>query len=433
MQAPPGTTREDSDPARQDEAAQDIPAEVEWLVNERTQELQAEVDVLRRENAELKQAGEALKEAYTELDARVRERTAELGCSNTRLLAEIGERERTEVVLREGEARYQALFDSIDEGFCIIEMIFDAAGKPIDYRFLETNRAFEKQTGMHGAAGKRMREFVPNHEEHWFEIYGEIATTGKPKRFTRAAKPLMGGWYDVYAFPVGARNSNRVAILFKDITEAKLAEDRLRRGRDRLALALDAIQAGVSFWDIKNDRTEWNPRQFELLGYGPGTVEPGPAALLDRVHPGDRERVTAELERSIRAREDYVTDYRICLPGGEEHWVHSIRRFAYDADGRAVSSHGIMYDITDRKHHEAIRQQAYDQIEHNMEQFAILGDHVRHPLQVILARADLMEDGETAASIREQVRRINEIVRQLDRGWVESHAIREFLRRNDLG
>lgn len=67
-----------------------------------------------------------------------------------------------------------------------------------------------------------------------------------------------------------------------------------------------------------------------------------------------------------------------------------------------------------------------------MEQFAILGDHVRHPLQVIMARADLMEDEETAASIREQVRRINAIVRQLDRGWVESHAIREFLRRNDL-
>ena len=432
MQAPPGTTRENSDPTRQDEATQDISAEVERLVNERTQELQAEVDALRRENAELKQAGEALKEAYTELDVRVRERTAELGCSNTRLLAEIGERERTEVVLRESEARYQSLFDSIDEGFCIIEMIFDAAGKPIDYRFLETNRAFEKQTGMHGAAGKRVRELVPNHEEYWFEIYGEIATTGKPKRFTRAAKSLMGGWYDVYAFPVGARNGNRVAILFNDITQAKLTEDRLRRGRDRLALALDAIEAGVSFWDLKTDGMQWNPRQYELLGYAPGTVEPGLAALVDRVHPGDRQHVLAAIDRSVREREDYILDYRVCLPNGEERWMHSVRRFAYNADGHAVSSHGIMYDITDRKQHEAIRQQAYNQIEQNMEQFAILGDHVRHPLQVIMARADLMEDEETAASIREQVRRINALVGQLDRGWVESHAIREFLRRNDL-
>ncbi len=432
MPAPPGTTRKNSDPTRHGKEAQDLSAGVDRLVRERTQELQAEVDALRRENAELKQAGEALKKAYTELDVRVRGRTAEPGCSNTRLQVEIEERERAEEALRSSEAKYRTLFDSIDEGFCIIEMIFDATGKPIDYRFLETNRAFEKQTGMHGAAGKRMREFVPDHEEHWFEIYGEIAATGEPKRFTQAAKPLMGGWYDVYAFPVGARNGNRVAILFNDITEDKQAEDELLTSRDRLALALDAIEAGVSFWDLKTDRMQWNPRQFELLGYDPGTVEPGLAALLDRVHPEDRERVTAELERSIRAREDYVTDYRICLPNGEERWMHSVRRFAYDADGHAVSSHGIMYDITDRKHHEAIRQQAYDQIEHNMEQFAILGDHVRHPLQVILARADLMEDGETATSIREQVRRINAIVKQLDLGWVESHAIREFLKRNDL-
>jgi len=51
MQAPPGTTRENSDPTRQDEATQDISAEVERLVNERMQELRAEVDALRRENA----------------------------------------------------------------------------------------------------------------------------------------------------------------------------------------------------------------------------------------------------------------------------------------------------------------------------------------------------------------------------------------------
>lgn len=220
--------------------------------------------------------------------------------------------------------------------------------------------------------------------------------------------------------------------VFSDITERKRAERELRTSRDKLALALDAIQAGVSFWDFEKNRTEWNPRQFELLGYAPGSVEPGHAALVDRLHHEDRERVLAELERSIREREDFVMDYRVRLPGGEVRWIHSIRRFAYDAAGQAVSSHGIMYDITDRKHHEAIRQQAYDQIEHNMELFAILGDHVRHPLQVIMARADLLGDAEAAASIREQVQRINTLVKQLDQGWVESRAIREFLRRNDL-
>lgn len=89
-------------------------------------------------------------------------------------------------------------------------------------------------------------------------------------------------------------------------------------------------------------------------------------------------------------------------------------------------------DVTDRVRMENLKRQAYEQIELNMEQFAVLGDHIRHPLQVIMARADLMGDEEHAGEIREQVRRINGYIKQLDRGWVESRKIRDFLRRNDL-
>jgi hypothetical protein len=67
-----------------------------------------------------------------------------------------------------------------------------------------------------------------------------------------------------------------------------------------------------------------------------------------------------------------------------------------------------------------------------MEQFAILGDHIRLPLQVILATSELLDDEQAAERIHKQVWRINDIVRQLDRGWVESREIREFLRRHEL-
>src|SRR5689334_11097698 len=72
--------------------------------------------------------------------------------------------------LKESEEKFSQLFNSIDEGFCIIEMIFDVNKKPIDYRFLSINASFARQTGLPDAVGKRMREFAPNHEEHWFEI-----------------------------------------------------------------------------------------------------------------------------------------------------------------------------------------------------------------------------------------------------------------------
>ena len=100
------------------------------------------------------------------------------------------------------EAKYRQLFDTLIEGFCTIEVIFDAHGKPVDYRFLEINPAFERQTGLHNAQGKLMRELAPNHEQHWFEIYGKIALTGEPLRFENEAKAL-GRFYEVCAYRVG--------------------------------------------------------------------------------------------------------------------------------------------------------------------------------------------------------------------------------------
>ncbi|WP_292519026.1 PAS domain S-box protein [Methanoculleus sp.] len=101
-------------------------------------------------------------------------------------------------------------------------------------------------------------------------------------------------------------------------------------------------------------------------------------------------------------------------------------------NGKVAGIQAVGRDITERKQYEQLRQQAFLQIERNIEQFAVLGDHIRQPLQVTLGRAELLDDDETAAIIREQVGRINEYIRQLDQGWVESRKVREFLRRHDL-
>ena len=133
--------------------------------------------------------------------------------------SDVTERKRAEQALRESEDRYRSLFNSIDEGFCIIEMIFDAHQKPVDYRFLEVNPAFDQHTGLHDAAGKRMRELKPGHDEEWFEIYGKVALTGEAIRFVKEAKAMDARWFDLYAFRLGGPESRKVAILFTNITE----------------------------------------------------------------------------------------------------------------------------------------------------------------------------------------------------------------------
>lgn len=128
---------------------------------------------------------------------------------------------------QEASDRYRLLLDSIDAGFCVIEVLFDAAGEPEDYRFLEMNAAFEGITGIRDGVGRRMREFAGTHERHWFETCGRIARTGTAERFENSAEQ-PGFYYEVYAFRVGEPTLNQVGVLFTDITQRKRAEDALR-------------------------------------------------------------------------------------------------------------------------------------------------------------------------------------------------------------
>ena len=151
---------------------------------------------------------------------------------------------RAEEALRESEKRYHNLFSELIEGFCIIEVIFDADNKPIDYRFLEVNPAFENQTGLHNALGQTIQELSPGQEAHWFDTYGKVALTGQPIRFMEEAKAL-NRWFDVSAYRIGDADSRKVAILFNDITLAKNAEVQLEGARDLLVNQVQLLQQAL--------------------------------------------------------------------------------------------------------------------------------------------------------------------------------------------
>ncbi len=93
-----------------------------------------------------------------------------------------------------------------------------------------------------------------------------------------------------------------------------------------------------------------------------------------------------------------------------------------------AANESLRREMRERERIERERAEAYRQIERNIEQFAVLTDHIRNPLQVVQGMADLIED-ERAAKIHEQVTQIQAILRQLDEGWVESEKVREFLER----
>lgn len=150
----------------------------------------------------------------------------------------------TNATLRQSEERYQTLFESINQSFCLCEMLFDENGEPINYRFLEVNAIFERMTGLQNAVGKTARELVPDLEAHWFDIYGKVVQTGEPVRFENQSV-AMNQWFDVNAFRVGEPENHQFALLFTDTSDRKRAEEILRRAAEfdafRVSLA-DALR-----------------------------------------------------------------------------------------------------------------------------------------------------------------------------------------------
>lgn len=142
--------------------------------------------------------------------------------------------------LEASESRYHMLFESIDEGFCIIEMVFDDAGRPVDYVFRETNPAFAVHTGVADARGRRASELAMGHED-WRETYGQVARTGQAVRLQKRSESL-GRWYDLYAFRYGPAELGQVAVLFSDITLQVETEEALASSHVRLQRLSDGLE-----------------------------------------------------------------------------------------------------------------------------------------------------------------------------------------------
>ncbi|HEU4581314.1 MAG TPA: ATP-binding protein [Polyangiaceae bacterium] len=132
------------------------------------------------------------------------------------------ERARAEQVSRESAAKYRSLFDSIDEGFAILQLLFDGAGVTRDFIFVEINRAFARQMGV-AATGKRALELLPNVEQCWIDVFGKVAITKQPVRFEQYV-PVTGRWFSIHASALGEDENHQVAVVFSDITERKRRE-----------------------------------------------------------------------------------------------------------------------------------------------------------------------------------------------------------------
>jgi len=161
--------------------------------------------------------------SWTSLDRQLAIETAER-------IWDVTQRARTEAASRESEAKYHLLFESIDEGFCQIQLLYDAQGQPIDWLYLEANPTFERQIGVN-PVGQRVSQVVGAVEAHWLAFYHQVALSGQPAR-TENYVSALDRWYTIYASPVGA-TADQLTVVSDDCTARKQLEAALRGADQR--------------------------------------------------------------------------------------------------------------------------------------------------------------------------------------------------------
>ncbi|PYS87963.1 MAG: hypothetical protein DMF62_10970, partial [Acidobacteria bacterium] len=270
---------------------------------------------------------------------------AELGYVNV-YADDVTERKNAEEALRISEERYRTLFDSMDEGYCIIEMIFDDNEKPIDYRFIEINPAFEQQSGLNDVVGRRMLEFVSEIEDHWLTNYGQVAVTGQPVRFTGEYKGLHR-FFEVYAFRIGDSFSRRIAVLFTDITSRKQAADALTISEERYRVLTELSPQFVFMGTPEGAITYVN--QFGQDFLGKTLEELTGDGWAGSLHPDHREAELKKWRTATATGTDYESDLPLRYKDGTYRTVYARAQPMIAEDGRFLYWIGTALDIEDRK------------------------------------------------------------------------------------
>jgi PAS domain S-box-containing protein len=209
---------------------------------------------------------------------------------------DITERKRTESALRESEARYRTLFESMLNGFAYCQMQYDDQGRPVDFVYLDVNNAFQRLTGLQNVVGRKVSEVIPGIRDlspELFEIYGRVASTGTAEAFEFDFKSLAK-WLTISVYSPG---TGYFVAIFDDITERKRSEEALRAAEEQYRGLVEQSIAGT--YIIQDGKLAYvNPRYIEILGYHSADELIG-RDVLSLVSEKDRDAVAEQIRRRI--------------------------------------------------------------------------------------------------------------------------------------
>ncbi|HVP96929.1 PAS domain S-box protein [Methanoregula sp.] len=264
------------------------------------------------------------------------------------IIQDVTERNKAEEVLRESEARYRNLFTNMLEGFAYCRMIYDDAGQPLDFIYLDVNPSFDRIIGTKTVTGKRVTEVFPGIREAFpelFETYGRVASGGEPASFDIDFSPI-GKWLHISVY---SPEKDHFVAVFEDITVRRLANEQLKKAEEKYRHIFETALEGIYQITPKGKLLTANPAMANILGYD--SAEDLTTTVTDTarqlwVHQGKRREYLRQLREHDVVRDFECEYYR---KDKSLIWVSLTTHTVRGPDGNVLFSEGILTDITRRK------------------------------------------------------------------------------------